>query len=321
MGPFFFVDPRELSRGSKSKFEAECGIKPAPFWPRVPRGEPKRTLDLKDLAAAVKNPWKFFLQKSLGIYLQKEPLFSDLRKEDFALPVYRKRDFLFAALTRPIDAVLKKKEHLLPPGVFGDRAQLELEAAEWKGRLGKWEIDPHRIHSIRFSSRCKESRPLKDGWIEVPSLKVDGIEIVGDLTGVAPSGLITEGKDSELLLALRHWPRLLVYLLYSGQKTVSLYSLEKETPCSWEIDAAPALRRFIAYQEKVEESLSPLIKPWAAAFLKDGFTEWSQKAHETLAKEEDRWIRWVALRATPCPLEAIWNEWNPIIRETFQEIL
>lgn len=297
--------------------------KPAPFWPKAPSLESKRTIDLKEIALLAKNPWKFFLQKTMGIYLRKEPLFSELRSRDFELPVYTKRRLLFQSLTRPIEDVLKEKGHLLPPGVLNEglQADLAFESREWKERLDKWGIDPKEIFSIRFSPRCKEARRLKEGWIEAPSLKVGDIEIVGDLKQVAPSGLLIESSRSKCASALGHWPLLLVHLVHLGQKKASLFNLNKGGSSDWEIDAPSALERWIAYQLRAEESLSPLIKPWAELFLKNDFHEWSQKAHEALSKEEDPWVRWVALRASPCPLEKIWEEWSGFSRETFQELV
>lgn len=298
--------------------------KPAPFWPRAEVDSRRRQLDLLDLAACAKNPWKYFLQKTMGIYLQKDPLFSELRSRDFELPVYVKRELLFASLDRPISELLKEKAHLLPPGAIGEgtRAQLEVTSREWQESMRKWGIDPKEIHSIRFSPRCKATRTLKEGWIEAPALQIDSdVEIIGDLKAVAPSGLLLESSGSKLSLALRHWPLLHVYLLHSGQKSGRLYSLHTGSSSLFEIDPFSALRRWIDYFFRAEKSLSPLIQPWAESFLRADFSDWSQKAHELLSREEDRWIRWVASRAAPCPLESIWEEWSAFSRETFAELI
>ncbi len=298
--------------------------KPSCFWPEKPLAERKKILDLKDLAALAKNPWKFFLQKTVGIYLHEEPLFSELRCQEFELPVYTKRELLFDSLSRPIEDLLKEKRHLLPPGVFGEGAQarLEFESNEWKEKLAGWKIDPKEIHSIHFSPRCKTSRTLKEGWIEAPALRVGEIEIRGDLPGVAPSGLLLQSGGTNRSLAVRHWPLLLVHLLHFGQNKGALYSFQGSAKGAvFEIDAKAALERWIAYFFRAQESLSPLITPWIDSFLKDDFHEWSQKADEALAQEKDRWIGWVALRADPIPCQKIWEEWSAFTRETFAELI
>jgi exodeoxyribonuclease V gamma subunit len=306
-------------------------VKPFYFWPHVaiPNLEKRVQFDLKNLLDCAKNPWKYFLTKKLGIYLQEESLFSEMRTKDFDLPVYTRRELLLMSLKKPIEVILAKHAHQLPPGVFGDgeRAKLEEKSKKWKSHLEKWTIRPDEVVSIRFSPHCTSERILESGWIEAPPVRVRlsedrEIEIVGELTGVAPSGLLLENSDAKATRALRHWPVFLVYLLHSKQSRAALYSLDKGEGPIWELDASSALRRWLEYAFRAEESLSPLIKPWGETFLQKNFEEWSKKVRSSpLEDEQDRWLRWVTKRAAPLPLERIWEEWSSFTRETFAELL
>jgi len=302
-------------------------IRPTPFWPRVSLAQEPLQYDLKELFACAKNPWKFFLQKTLGVHLREELLFSEMRTEDFELPIYVKRDLVLASLHQPLDELLERRAHLLPPGVFGEGERVKLEALsrEWKEALNKWEVDFKEVHSIRFSPRCRAERSLKEGWIEAPALQLDldgrQVQIVGELRNVVSSGLLLENGGTKWKLTLRHWPLLLVNLLYTKQKSAFLYSLASGSSFQWEIDARSALCRWLRYFALAKQSLSPLIAPWAEIFLLKGKEEWKSSAHEKLVAEEDRWIRWVAARADPLPLDSIWGKWSEPLQETFAELL
>ncbi len=330
-----YFDPqsnvRSYSQEAYRAVSTASDVKQFYFWPQVENSDQEKRVqfDLKNLLECAKNPWKYFLTKTLGIYLQEESLFSEMRTEDFDLPVYTRRELLLLSLQEPLEKVLSRHAHQLPPGVFGEgeRAKLEEKSRKWKSHLSKWKIRPDEVTSIRFSSHCLEQRTLESGWIEAPPVRVRlkcglEIEIVGELTGVTPSGLLLENSDPKLVRALRHWPAFLIYLIHSEQNRAALYSLDKGDAPAWELDASSALSRWMEYVFYAEKSPSPLIKPWCELFLQKGFEEWSQKVETSLLEEEkDRWIRWVVARAAPLPLERIWKEWAPLTRETFAELL
>jgi L-rhamnose mutarotase len=85
------------------------------------------------------------------------------------------------------------------------------------------------------------------------------------------------------------------------------------------IDVNRAWSKLTEYAIRAEEELSPLIAPWANAFLCQGKEEW--KKSTVKMPDDDPAIRWVYMRAQPMPLDAIWEEWSDYLQEVFHDLL
>lgn len=301
---------------------------PHVFWPaeKIER-EKIISIDLSDLNLLMRHPWKYFLQRTMKIYLKDESLFSEFRKDDFTLPFYQEQKLLQLALRQPIDEVLTRYSHLLPPGSFGEwtKIQLRAKAYEQARHLQRWGISLEKIFSMRFSKECL-SETLVEGGIEAPPILIDftdgtdSLEITGSVDFMTDQGLLMS-SDLSLFSLLRQWPALLAALTLRPEAN-ALWSLKKGKPKAFSpIDARDALRRLIQYARKAEESLSPLIFPWAEAFIRKGFEDWKPLAQKSLMKEVDLASVWVLERSQPLPFSRIWDEWNPLIQKTFSELL
>jgi exonuclease V gamma subunit len=330
--PRYFLQDSPFRSFSFDAFRAASAPPAAPalFWPAEPiKNSLPETVqfDLSDLASLARHPWKYFLQRRLGIYLKEEKLFSELRREDLILSPYQEQELLKETLHRSVDEVLIRRAHSLPRGAFGEWAivQLEKKAADWRGHLQKWGISSQEIFSIRFSTQCLSRRQIAPNQIEAPPIVVtlsDGrlVEIVGDIDLLSPLGLLTTDEPNFFGI-LRHWPQWLAFLTQFPSST-SIYSLKKGICKTWAgIDAADALTRWIQYALRAHESLSPLISPWADAFFNQGYEDWKDVAQKSLLTAEDPLIRWILERSQPLPCERIWQEWNGFLKETFCELI
>jgi exodeoxyribonuclease V gamma subunit len=313
----------EFSQFLESFYSVEVGKTdralsyPAPstplFWPRM---ETERTgvrvMSLSDLTLLTRNPWKYFLQKKLGIFLKEESLFSERRLDDFSLPPYLEQRFLKESLQTSIETVIDRHRHQLPPGAFGQYSEdrLKRRAKEWNQQLGDWGISNEEIRS--------QNVPL----LTVDFSKELQVQIVGHLDATLQDGLLVTGDVQSLSSTLRYWPSLLSYLAVSKRESGSLYSLSKGKKKTFEgIDVNRALHSLIAVALRSEESLSPLIDPWADAFLRKGKEAWQKVAGQQIERREDLVIDWVLARARPLPLDQIWEEWGAFLQEAFSALL
>jgi exodeoxyribonuclease V gamma subunit len=299
----YFEKKSPLQSFSQEDFHAANSIVAYPkiFWPEKKLQTETRSFLLSDLTKLIRNPWRYFLEKSLSIYLKDESLFVEDRLEDFALPPYLQQHLLKLSFTQPIDEVILERRHLFAKGSFGEAAaiQLKQKAAEYAAQLKKWSIDS--ISSIPFMQ------------------EIDGCTIQGDIDGVTPSGILSM-SDLSLFSLLRIWPS---YLALRSLKPDAerIYSLKKGAIKTFgHIDTADALKRLIGYAIEAEKSLSPLIYPWADAILKKEFHEFEKLAEISLLKEDDVSLQWVLKRSQPLPLSNIWKEWRGFLQKTFAEV-
>ncbi|MBF8262970.1 MAG: RecC protein [Parachlamydiales bacterium] len=311
----YFQNGGRLQSFSMEAFRAASApvVAPSVFWPsqKIAKEKPS-SIDLADLMLLARHPWKYFLQRTLGIYIKDENLFSEMRIKDFTLTPYQQQSFLKKVMRMAIDDVLAQYSHLLPPGSFGEwaKVQLKAKAAEWDAHLQTWGIQKQEIGSVRFS---REAPPIC-----VPMSDGSTIEIVGVIDLVAPMGLLTAG-DLSLANQLRHAPALLALQCLDPSRQ-TLFSLKKgSAKMIQSADPLRSLGRFVEYAFKAQESLSPLIYPWAEAFLKKGFDDWKQEAQKTLLTEDDAAIQWVLERSQPLPLDRIWDEWKSYLHEAFSD--
>lgn len=306
-------------------------VVPSLFWPNAPLANRKKEVieyDLSSFALLARNPWKYFLQRRMGIYLKEENLFSELRQDDLTLAPYQEQKLLKLTLHDSVEEVLSRHAHVLPAGAFGEwsKAQIQKKAAEWKAYLQKWGISEQAIFSICFTKECRSQRQIAPNRIEAPPIVIsfeDGeqeVEIVGEVDLASESGLLTVDEPN-LFGFLRHWPAFLAYLTLFPSSP-SIYSLKKGSCKTWNgIDPKSALSRWVQYALRAQDSLSPLISPWADAFLNQSFEEWREEAQKTLLKEEDMTIRWVLERSQPLPCERIWQEWRAFLKQSFSELI
>lgn len=289
--------------------------------PSCPANAPTQW-NLSDLTLLARHPWKYFLQRRLGIYLKKEKLFSSYREEDFVLAPYQEQHFLKQTFRKPIETVLIDDHHRLPPGALGEwtSAQLTKKAAQWESRLKKWGISKEGIFSIHFMKECNAlCRVSSDRWMAPPiviTTEKGPIEIVGTVEEASELGLLISDEPNRAGY-LRHWPAFLAYLTVFPTHS-SIYSLKKGSQKNWNVpDPHQAWNRWIQYATRAHNSLSPLISPWVDALLDQDQERFKQEVQRSILNEDDRTIRWVLERFDPFPIEPIWRDWSDFLKQTF----
>jgi exodeoxyribonuclease V gamma subunit len=263
------------------------------LWPSesslaLPVGEV--TLAIADLRLLARHPWKFFLQKVHGIYLN-EPI-----EESFAL--------LKGQLMRALLAG-EEIEEKLPHGSLGKALQIEIdeEVAEWKGQLAEWQVEPF---TLIFRDTCAEKQ-WEGADCVVPPLEVmlDGglkVRLVGEIKQATERGLLCANGDKVDGL-LKVWPEALVTALALGAPQVCMLRSGKMKEIG---DPLKELKAFIEYYFRNLSAPSPLLPDWADSLLRKGSSDLEAPSKDPVAE-------WVLARAEIPTVD----HWSPYLNQTF----
>ncbi len=268
-----------------------------PFWPDfakcpellLPEGEV--TIAISDLAAFVRHPWKFYLQKTHGMFLK------DSREESFAL---QRAQLLRGSLDVPV-------------GLLGKALQLEVAEtlAEWEDLRKTWNID--EIFSLHFRESTS-TRKWDGDRLELPPLEIHWekltVRLIGEIRNVSKEGLLTIGEDNIRTL-LRTWPEALIAAISLQAPQVFLLKAGKAKALN---NVEESLKTLLEYF--FLPTVSPLIPDWADALLRKGAEEMGKEA-----AFEDPIVDWVLARAEMASAEKIYEVWSPFLRKSFAHLI
>jgi exonuclease V gamma subunit len=282
------------------------------FWPKKlePRQEEMLKFELNDLDLLFRNPWSFLLKKRLGLWVKEESLFSERRMNDFSLPAYIEQKWMKESMHGTLDSVLKQNAYELPPGAFGIAARLNVEqkVKKMQEALRKWGIQGEevRIVSIRHEAISSCGRRT---------------EIVGELHSVVKTGLLL-ASEVDFIHLLRLWPRILLFMASQDTDSATVYSLKSGRSKTFKkVPVDRALTRLIDYALLARLSFSPLIEPWAEAFLRKEKKCWMNCPAAPPLRREDPVVRFVEERTGSFDYDAIWKEWNGPLQEIFEDFV
>lgn len=285
------------------------GKKKSLIWPKSPKSslpDGEITVSISDLRLLARHPWKFYLQKVHGIYLD------DDLEDSFAL---QKGLLVRATLGKPSEQVLS--ENKLPPGMFGKALQLEIleRASDWQTQLEEWQLKPF---SLLLRQNCTEPHWEGANYIASPlefPFENGIVRVVGEVKLASLKGLISPNEDN-LGGTLKVWPEALAAAcaLESPQIWLLRNGKTKEI-------AAPrdSLKAFIDYYFHCLNAPSPLLSDWADSILRKGAAELEKKM-EKGSQFEDPVIDWVFSRAEISTAEEIYQNWSPLLKEKFSNL-
>lgn len=269
------------------------------FWPKMdpnPNVKPLYIdqISLRDLCLLTRHPWKFFLQKGLGIYLQKE---AEDPWSSFTFSPWQKqiavRHFLFN----------KEKEMLNKPlGVFGDLALLEVE---------------EKVDEIRASLDGLELSSLPFSYLTTLS-SGQSIQIKGEIPFLTQRGVLHLGEDT-LTGVLRIWPEVLAVYLATGCNEILFTNGKKPRVLSFD-KAEESLKLLLEYYLRCISAPSPLIQDWADSLLRRGPEELAKKMAAPKFKE-DPTVAWVLSRADLPSAEELFQTWSVPLRKIFAPLI
>lgn len=273
--------------------------------PEKPVFQQERTIALADLASFARHPWKHYLKKREGIYLE------DRSERSFGM---QRASLLRSSIEWPLEKIFASQSDLLP-GIFKDALRLDTEkrVVEWKRRLKEW---GQHCFSLFFLESAQERREITNNRIEFPPLELkleDGslVRLIGDVNFAMEQGVL-HLADDHLSPLLKNWPEILagsvalnssqIYFLKSGKvKTIA--------------DPVKSLKAFVSYYLRCSTELSPLIPDWADSLLRKGIDFF-----ETKTLYDDHVVEWLLPRLEMPSTEQLFQEWD-WLKKTFEDLI
>lgn len=280
--------------------------KPHLLWSNVSPSLPpqeEQVLSISDLRLLARHPWKFFLQKVHGIYLNEE------WEDSFAL---QKGRLVRASLEKPIQEVFAEEEFL--PGTFGEALRLEVseKAEEWQSQLEEWQLKPF---SLTLRDNCTEIQWDGPHCI-APPLQIGAVRLIGEIKLATQKGLVCTNED-HLSGCLKVWPEALIVAMTFNAPQIWMLRNGKSKAIE---NVEPSLKAFIEYYFLSLKAPSPLLSDWADPFLRKGLVEFEKKM-EKGSSFEDPVMDWVLARAQIPNAEELYSNWSPILKETFASLI
>lgn len=284
--------------------------KELPTWLKSPSGdlpEGEITISFSDLRLLARHPWKFFLQKVQGMYLN-EPL-----EDSFAL---QKGQLLRLTLEKPLEQVLATAD--LPSGSLGEALKAEIadKAAEWQDQLSEWQLAPF---PLIFRENCTQMQWEGASCI-VPPIELTfaklKVRLVGEIKHATAKGLLS-ANDDNIAGSLKVWPEALAVAVALNAPQIWML---KNGKCKNLENPSAHLKAFIEYYFRCLATPSPLLPDWSDALLRKGSAELEKKIRKG-SMFEDPVIEWVLARFELPTADQIVATWSAPLKETFNGLL
>jgi exonuclease V gamma subunit len=287
-------------------------------------------LELSSLLKLTKDPWKFYLNQCLGIYLERNEREDFFNQEFF----FSKLDEYFLrkdALKKPWKEVYHgmEKQGKLPLSLFGESAKnrLEKDFSSWEKSLKILGIVKSSIFSLSFRENVREKVEISDKAYALPPLLIPFSEslqahLVGDIPYLCPQGLILLEEDNAEK-AFENWPLILSYLSLPGEflpQNPKIFFVKKNT--AKEISTAEpkeALGRVIRYYQQCQKLLSPLRSDWIQGFVKSNSEVLEKKMRSTA--RQDLYRDWLLQRRELPDADTILSSWSSYFQDVFSSYL
>jgi exonuclease V gamma subunit len=306
--------PVESQTVSYETFSSSAPPSPLP-WPdtyekQLPEGD--FVISLSDLSLLARHPWKFYLQKKWGIYLEEE------QNESFSLC---KAKMLRSSLT-------ELKEEGFPLGVCGEALKQEVrkKIETREELLVAWGIRKKPLFSLILREGCREKRWLDETRLEMPAYEIAltdqlQVRLVGEIKNLSVEGMLHLGDDA-LSGLLKNWPE---YLMACCTLSLSQIFFLKSGKVKKIENAEAHLKAFIPYYFYSLSAPSPLLNAWAETLLLKGEEELEKKISQTIsgkeARFEDPTFDWVISRAKIPSATQILGNWSAVLKQTCQGLI
>ena len=295
-------------QGEKRKLES---------WPDFSRcpelvfPEKEIEIPISQLKRLARHPWRFYLQKAAGIYLEEEEI------DSFYL---RKNRSVRASLENPDAKILEEEDSA---GVFGEALQLEIEEniQEWKTQLAEWGVErPFSLNLLQTGEPKPNQSHLEKPAIELHWQGGFKARIYGEIKSVSHQGLLSF-HDDQVSGLLKVWPEALaVAVALHAPRILFLKSGKVKTLPNPE----ESLKRFVEYYLRAIRLPTPLLPDWGDALLRKGSLELSRKMEASFSGKglfDDPIIDWVLHRAQIPDAEQLAAGWESCLKETFSDLI
>lgn len=293
-------------------------------------------LNMKELTSFARDPVKFYFNRSLGIYLEKDEdrLIKD--EEDFQVSHLQKALLAQKSFLGSFTSVIShaKKEGHLPQGPFKkiNIEKIEDQFEEYRSNLALLEIKSGQFFDIEFDMNCEKPTQVKSGW-KVPALMIPRengtlVRIVGSLPNVTQKGLIAFAKE-EASETIKLWPRMLVFssLLNSQQLPISNQLVFAKSGKSRSLNFDNSIQRlgkYLDYYFMSAESPSPLIPDWVPQLLCLNSAEFSEKISKLRESKKSpqyyEYLKWLD-QGSIQSWQTIAENWQEMAHQLFADLI
>lgn len=297
---------------------------------KIERISKARTLSeeiaIKDLCKLTKNPFQFYCQNGLEIYLQRENSLMEQEREEFLLSPLQKALIRRASTRSDSQAFLEAlvKSGAMPRHQFGEEALCLArdEAREYDQYLREMNIDKVDIFTLQLDPAV--DKPTQVGNMCIfPAIKVQDTLLVGSVADITPRGLLVYEKE-DLSAYVKWWPILLI--LHQIQIPPALIFLPSKSTAQIPLQSSEdALERFIKYYTMSLQEISPLHPKWAKPLLFGESNLFAKAVKNHLSQSErlgfDPYTIWALQRLNLPPLPEMYDKWTPALRSCFHELV
>ncbi len=288
----------------------------------------------KHLTALTKNPIKFHLNMTLGMYLQKEQEIQE--EEKFLLSPLEKYQLKQLLFKKPFEKVIEhgEREGIFPLGLCKEIAvdTLRSEIETIYDCFSKHSLHPSDLFVMEFSSSCVSPTLLENHHWLFPPIRISlhdtlSVSITGKIPHASRQGLVAMTKGS-LTDLWKIWPEFLLYCCGANQypdqfqKKLLLPMINKEKESFFE-DPIPHLSRFIRYYFQCLQDCSPLMPDWISPLLEKDVTGLEQKMFGLFTHSfgyADPYVRWVFHKKKLPESKLMIQNWHSTAEEQLQDI-
>ncbi len=294
----------------------------APSPLALPGPDNPTLFELKKLSLLARNPIRFFLQQTLGIYMP----FEEVEHEEFVVSPLLKSRVRKRALHGGLEEYVRalKAQGALPLKAFYPAALNYIleEATAVQMYLQRHQLDTEPLLTVELSLACKEPILRSEGHWIVPALRVplkEGREgvIVGKLDHLSKQAILFDGKEG-YADAVKYWPQFLIYHnlpLFSNEgEKKALFTRQGKLKVGSLEDPLRELAHYLAYYERACQEFSWLMPDWAECLLCGDEVEFAQALKgvgESNGSFYDAYVLWLKRRqALPNPATVLsaWKE-------------
>lgn len=283
---------------------------------------------VKEIKRLSRNPFGFYFQKRLGMYLKEEEEIA--KEETLTITPLDLSRFRRESWRVPVESMLKiaELEGMIPVGPFRQLAidKIIRESAEIAENMEQFSLQPQDIFELVICETCTVPRKEENRWV-VPPLTVElesgPVRIEGSLGECSPEGMLAHKKGEkrdlvELWPLFLIWCRLIEVYGFPFKKEL-LFVRSGERKEAWFTSSLEDLKRYLTYFVLAMQEISPLIPEWADAFI-DMETAKIEKAVNDSLNGGRFWndeVKWICRDGQVLDAEKMHAAWSSMAEKLF----
>ncbi|ADI37409.1 exodeoxyribonuclease V subunit gamma [Waddlia chondrophila] len=287
-------------------------------------------IDVKEIKRLARNPFRFYFQKRLGIFLKEEEETSTeetLTLSPLDLSKFRKESWRIS-----MDKMLQiaELEGMIPVGPFRDLSirKAAAEAASVAENMTQLSLKPSDLFEIQFCETCSTPRKEENRWVLPPlivELESGFVRLEGFLGEGSLEGMIAY-KKGEKRDIVELWPLYLIWCRAIEEHALPfrkdlLFIRSGERKESWLESSLESLKDYISYFNQASHVVSPLIPEWVEALTKEKASELEKALNLSLNGDffyNDE-VKWICRGGNALDSEEMHAAWSEQAKRLFSQ--